>query len=139
MNPTTQYARKYMKRFMAYDSEQITLLQTMFRHKIVHLAQPKPAVKDKGRIIAWRYYERAKKTHLDIVKLKKIKKIRIRTPYNIYCNYLLKISIPQLRDDIIDSVKNKSNGFLAALSADRKLQQRFRKAINEIYSPVERK
>lgn len=57
---TTAYSRRYMKRFMNYNSESI-YLQQIFRHKTVHLARPKPAIMDKNRIIAWRYYSLQKK------------------------------------------------------------------------------
>jgi hypothetical protein len=55
---TTKNSAKYMKRFMYYRSETIRLLQSVFRHKLVHLAQPKRVIEDNQRIIAWRYYHK---------------------------------------------------------------------------------
>lgn len=41
---TTRQSADYMQRFMNYTEEQSHLLQSLFRHKIVHLAQPKAVV-----------------------------------------------------------------------------------------------
>ena len=51
-----EYAIHFMKNTDTnYSSEQIDLLQGIFRHKLVHLAQPKVVLEDKGRYIAWKY------------------------------------------------------------------------------------
>jgi hypothetical protein len=47
--PTTRQSVDYMQRFMHYTEEQARLLQSLFRHKIVHLAQPKAVVEDNSQ------------------------------------------------------------------------------------------
>ena len=54
---------------MNYDSENILcLLQEIFRHKTVHLSQPKPVIIDKKRAIGWNYYHHRKRT-LEVAKI----------------------------------------------------------------------
>lgn len=101
---TTANSRKYMKRSMGYNSEQIRLVQKIFRHKIVHLAQPKHAVEDKNRVIAWRYYHNNKRLHLTLKKFRKPRKLLVRTPYDIYADHDFRISIDTMRKDIERSV-----------------------------------
>jgi hypothetical protein len=50
---TVPNSKAYMCRVMGYTDEQVRLLQTLFRHKLVHLAEPKAVVEDVGRRISW--------------------------------------------------------------------------------------
>jgi hypothetical protein len=43
---TTANSKRYMEKFMNYTEEQRHLLMDIFRHKLVHLAQPKAVIKD---------------------------------------------------------------------------------------------
>lgn len=43
---TVDNSKKYMNDLMKYGKDQFNILQKMFRHKMVHLAQPKPIMKD---------------------------------------------------------------------------------------------
>jgi hypothetical protein len=125
-----------MKRFMGYQHQQISLFWLIFRHKLVHLAEPKPAVLDKNKIIGWRYHHKKMQTHLTLTKLKTPTKLLLNTPYDIYCNYRFEISITKLKDDIIDSILRKPSGYKEVLLNSKKLQLNFRRAINEIYNPT---
>ena len=59
---TTQQSKNYMKRFMGYSELQSTLLQCIFRHKLIHLAEPLLSViQYETRRIAWQY------NHYDVV------------------------------------------------------------------------
>lgn len=133
---TVANSRKYMKRFMRYQHQQISLLWLTFRHKLVHLAEPKPAVLYKNKIIGWRYHHKKQHAHLRLTKLKTTKKVLLRTPYDIYCDYGFEISITKLRDDIINSLTRKPDGYKESLLKSRTLQLNFRRAINEIYNPT---
>src|SRR5215217_3637812 len=51
---TTNNSKRYMKFFMNYTKEQSDLLIDIFRHKLVHLAQPKFVYTDnKGKKFTW--------------------------------------------------------------------------------------
>lgn len=68
---TTNNFKAYALRFMnntniRYSNEQVTLIQEIFRHKIVHLAQPKLVVYSKKRDIHWRYEYPEINNHLKI-------------------------------------------------------------------------
>lgn len=52
---TTEQAADYMKTFMHYSDGQVTALQQLFRHKLVHLAEPKAVVKIGGNLTGWAY------------------------------------------------------------------------------------
>ena len=53
----TNNSKRYMKMFMNYTIEQTSLLIDIFRHKLVHLAQPKFVYTDnQGKKITWIYY-----------------------------------------------------------------------------------
>jgi hypothetical protein len=133
---TTSNSRKYMKRFMGYRHKQINLIWLIFRHKLIHLTEPKPAVVDNNKIIGWRYYHKNMYTHLKLTKLKTPTKLLLNTPYDIHCNYRFEISVTKLKDDIIDSIMRKPNGYKEILLKSKILQLNFRRAINEIYNPT---
>jgi hypothetical protein len=52
---TTVNSKLYMKDFMNYTQEQTDLIINIFRHKLVHLAQPNPIMKHNTKITSWRY------------------------------------------------------------------------------------
>ena len=135
---TTKNSVRYMKRFMHYRLEAIRLLQNIFRHKLVHLAQPKPVIEDKKRIIAWRYYHKNMTRHLQLTRFKKPRPVKGIIPYSLHCNYGFKISISKLKDDIVNSVSNSPNNYLNLLKTNKNLQINFRRAINEIYNPIKK-
>lgn len=133
---TTKNSARYMKRFMRYSPPSIRLLQSIFRHKLVHLAQPKPVIEDKTCMIAWRYYHYNRSRHLQLIKFRNPRLVKGLIPYRLHCNYGFKISISQLREDIIASVFAASSSYFNLLRQDKRFQRNFRRAINEIYNPT---
>ena|SRR5437870_7525853 len=63
---TTKNSENYMKDFLKYPSDKLQLLQKIYRHKIVHLSQPKSAMEYNNQIIAWRHDENDPSKHLTI-------------------------------------------------------------------------
>jgi hypothetical protein len=53
---------------MKYPEEKAKLLQEIFRHKIVHLAQLQPKVKVDGKVFTWRYDHDDRARHLALRK-----------------------------------------------------------------------
>lgn len=51
--PPTAQSVAYMRCFMNYSADQAELLQKLYRHKLVHLAQPKTAVAHSGKMVTW--------------------------------------------------------------------------------------
>jgi hypothetical protein len=131
---TTRQSADYMQRFMNYTEEQSRLLQGLFRHKIVHLAQPKAVIEDNSRLISWRYWHESQEHHLKLVKLPQGSKVQVTSSRDIKCDYEFNISILHLTNDIRNSVESP-NGYLASLQKMPDLQDRFEKAIVQIYDP----
>jgi hypothetical protein len=135
---TTRNSARYMKRFMHYRTEKIRLLQNIFRYKLVHLAQPKPVIEDKKRIVAWRYYHKNRSRHLQLIRFKNPRPVLGILPYKLHCGYGFKISIHKLKEDVLASVFKSSNNYFNSLNTHRNLQTNFRRAINEIYNPTKK-
>ena len=115
-------------------AENIRLLQEIFRHKTVHLSQPKPVIIDKKRVVGWKYYHRRRSEHLKLRKLNQPVKVTITSPYEIWYNFRFSISIMKLRKTF-QSLYFPNPYYFQVLSKDNKLQGVFKKAINEIYNP----
>jgi|SRR5918992_2944728 hypothetical protein len=121
-----------------YNSDQIDLLQGIFRHKIVHLAQPKVVIKNKDRYIAWRYEYPDVSNHLKIERRQRTQIKNLITPQILYYDHIFIVSITKLLLDIIDSVIRQPDGYLNKLINNYKsLQSNFDKSIYEIYDPEE--
>lgn len=119
-----------------YSSEHADLIQAIFRHKIVHLAQPKLVVNNKNRLISWRYEYPETLNHLKIEDTGRKKITDIATPYDIFYDHVFVISITQLVHDIVDSILRLPDGYFAKLKTDYKsMQVNFDHAIGQIYSP----
>jgi hypothetical protein len=134
----------YVTRFMRngstisrerYSSFQADLLQDIFRHKIVHLAQPKLVVKKDSKLIAWRYEYPNTSNHLALERIGYERKVRhILTPKDLFYNHIFVISITQLMYDIVDSVI-RSDGYYSKLRSNYKsLQGNFDQAIEQLYN-----
>jgi len=128
---TTNNSKKYMRWFMNYTIEQTNLLIDIFRHKLVHLAQPKPVYTDnQGKKVTWIYHHDDVEKHLKIEEVNL--SVSITSTYSIQITHQFNISIMQFMFDIIDSVK-RSNGYLNALMTTPDLQSNFISAIEQIY------
>ncbi len=140
---STKQSKDYMTEVMRYPAEKAILLQQVFRHKIVHLAQPNPSINIdtsegkysnlKGKIqdgfYSWAIEHEARAKHLSIETLSnKEGKGEFR----------FHVSIWSLVEDIVDSVY-KPNGYLHQLETEKPvsdesvLRKKFKKAYNQIY------
>lgn len=54
----------YMTRFMQYSTENATVLIELFRHKLVHLAQPNPMIRFGSERITWKHRHLDRQFHL---------------------------------------------------------------------------
>jgi len=120
---TTKQSKSYMKDFMNYSDDEVKLLQDIFRHKLVHLAQPKPSIKYDGHIITWEYSHNDTQMHR--------KRIPSSSPVipEKFC-----ISIMTFMEEIRDSVV-RPGGYLDRLKGDNLLQNKFQTAILQIHNP----
>lgn len=128
---TTNNSKKYIRWFINYTIEQTNLLTDIFRHKLVHLAQPKMIYKDnQGKKFTWIYYHNSAEKHLKIEEANYT--INITSTYSIRITHQFNIGIMQLMLDIKDSVE-RSTGYLNALETIPTLQTNFINAIEQIY------
>lgn len=138
---TSDNAATYMKDMMKYTEDQCHLLQKVFRHRLVHLANPRPVYEYEykgNRIrIAWHYHHdepgRGKHLTLQFVSSKGY----IQPEYTIIkhnATHYFWIGIKQLVEDIKQSVQSP-NGYFSKLKIDPTLRKKFDKAIFDIYLP----
>jgi hypothetical protein len=134
---STQQSKRYMMDFMGYNEEQSTLLQCIFRHKLVHLAEPLLSVIEfKSRLIAWKYNHYNTVNHLIFVPaITTNNKIQITANWEIQFDEIFEVSILGLAKDIINSVY-KTNGYIESLQKDSALQSHFENAIEDIHSMI---
>jgi hypothetical protein len=131
---TTANSKKYMQEFMNYTSEQASFLTDIFRHKLVHLAQPKAVILDSdGNFVSWQYFHENSERHLLLEKAAEGLKVQIKSDWEIAINKVFNIGILQLVDAIKDSVE-RPNGYLDKLENIDHIQNNFSKALGEIYS-----
>jgi hypothetical protein len=131
---TTENPSKYMKKYMKYPDDKISLLMKIYRHKIVHLSQPKGAMLYNGHIISWEHDENNPNTHLTIDPNQG--DFPIFDYGVIHCHGKFIVSIWVLRDDIMDSVTRIPGGYYEDLQNDVDLRNKFVAAINQIFDPV---
>ena len=130
---TAEQARAYMERFMIYTEEQALLLQDVFRHKLVHLADPKPVRKDtKSRLITWREWHDNRMKHLTIEKLLQKERILITSVFQKEFDHVFHVGIWNLVEDIKTSVE-KPGGYLDSLEKSADLQDKFENALIQLY------
>jgi hypothetical protein len=134
---STQQSKKYMMDFMGYNEEQSTLLQCIFRHKLVHLAEPLLSVIEyKSRLIAWKYNHYNTVNHLIFVPaITTNNKTQITANWEVQFDEIFEISILGLTKDIINSVY-KTSGYIESLQKDNALQSHFENAIKDIHSMI---
>jgi hypothetical protein len=132
---TVNNSKKYAQHFMNYTEEQIHFTIQIFRHKLVHLAQPKFVYQDrsKHRHITWAYFHDDREKHLRIEKLPPNSKIVVTSYWDIPVDHVFMIGILQLMNDIKNSTEGP-RGYLQSLETTPDLQVRFKKAIKHIFS-----
>jgi len=129
---TSDQSKKYMLQFMSYTDEQAKLLQELFRHKLVHLAQPQPLIIDGARKVSWRYYHNCRQKHLVLERLSDKKKVQVTSNQSIEYDHVFHISVFSLMEDVKCSVEGPS-GYLAMLETTPCLQANFERAVSQIY------
>jgi hypothetical protein len=141
---TSENSKRYMKDFMNYSEEQQLLLMDLFRHKLVHLAQPKPVINRPSSSnsdnspayqmerIAWRYFHDSTEKHLVKEKALPGSKCTVISGWELEFDSVFNIGISQLVDNIRVSV-GKPNGYLENLEKNEGLLKSFEKAIKEIF------
>ncbi len=132
---TTDNSAKYMEKYLKYPKDKAQFLQRIYRHKIIHLSQPKPAVLYNKQIIAWRHTENEPSKHLTIDPTTGNVDLPSRLG-RIHCDAQYIVSIRVLKDDIKNSVIHPEDGYLKDLRDNPDLQNKFVTAINQIYDPV---
>jgi hypothetical protein len=131
---TTEQSKDYMCGFMNYTEDQAKLLQKLFRHKLVHLAQPKAAVAHKGKMVTWRYWHDDAGQHLRLIKLPDPVTHTIASGLSVTVDHEFGPSIVHLVKDVTESVR-RPGGYLSRLKAEETLRRRFETAIGQIYGP----
>ena len=145
---STKQSGNYMTEVMFYPEEKAFLLQQVFRHKIVHLAQPAPRSSINESLIdkkikgesARQLRARLKDKistglyqwgieHCDRVKHLVIEPLGKEGQDERFC---LWVSIWSLVEDIVDSVY-KPDGYMHRLENDDTLRKKFVKAYNQIF------
>lgn len=130
----TDRAKAYARRFMHYSVDQCDLLWGVFRHKIVHLAQPNPVKLFKTKRTSWGYWHDDGGHHLKLVALDPPVRETRASGLSIEAEQRFEISIGHLVADIVDSVHGPG-GYLHTLMTDTDLQGKFTKAVTEIHDP----
>jgi len=137
---TTSNSKAYMVDMMQYTGDQASILQKVFRHKIIHLAMPKAVIEYQGKMIGWKYYHQNRKEHLKLAKFPATQHFTIDTRQGpiltLDYDYEFSIGIKDLQEDTANSVLGK-NGYFAALNKETNLQTNFEKALKEMYDPTD--
>jgi hypothetical protein len=133
----TQQSKNYMKHFMGYTEGQSALLQCIFRHNLVHLAEPLLSVIEyKSRRIAWQYNHYNLVNHLIFIPAATTNNhVQITPNWSIEFDEIFEISILGLAEDVVKSVY-KDDGYLQKLEKDNSLQTHFEEAIENIHSQI---
>jgi hypothetical protein len=128
-------SRTYMHSFMGYTQEQSKLITQIFRHKLVHLAQPRPVFSYNKKTVAWRYVHENTPDHLILKDLPKDSKKWVKSDWSVDLDQVFTIGITQLVEDIRDSVL-RHGGYLDQLDRNKnKLLNKFEHAMDEVYTP----
>jgi hypothetical protein len=131
---TAYQAKQYMIKFMRYPQIAADLLMGIFRHKTVHLAQPKAVVYLDGKWISWGYSHNDASKHLKLTPVSGVSPLQPSSKISIPIDHSFEISIIHFARDIADSVHGTA-GYLQKLETDSGLQNNFDKAYGEIFDP----
>jgi hypothetical protein len=133
--PTPSQSKEYMRRFMAYSPTDADILNDLFRHKLVHLAQPGPSIRNGSEVITWKHHHNDKQFHLKKIPYKQDIEIGGDVPldWHIPVTHEFHISIMDLVKDIKDSTTKRPKDYLNMLEQKPPLRQKYQDAINQIY------
>ena len=121
---------------MYYSKEQASLLIDIFRHKVVHLAQPNPVFRHNGKDISWAYWHDDRSHHLKLISLDPPVKHSVSSGVTVNISHRFEISIVHFVKDIRDSVFEPS-GYFHTLKQEGDLQTKFETAVSDIYDPTQ--
>lgn len=133
--PTPSQSKEYMRRFMTYSPTDVEILIDLFRHKLVHLAQPGPMIRCNLEVISWRYYHDNSYFHLKKLHAQG-KTVHVTSDWNIPVTHEFHISIMDFVKDIKNSTTKQPKGYLEMLKQKPHLQQNYQNAINQIYGEI---
>lgn len=129
----TKLSIKYMTCFMDYTIEDATILIDLFRHKLVHLAQPSPVIRYGKERITWQHHHNNGGLHLKKLSYPQDKEIDdVPSDWHIPVTHQFNISIMDFVKDIKNSA-TKPNGYLDVLEKSPYMQVKYERAINQIY------
>jgi hypothetical protein len=132
---TTTNSKNYMQNYMGYTEQQGDLIIQIFRHKLVHLAQPRPIFSYNNKVVTWQYDHEHTSKHLLIEDLPSNTKRYVKSDWPIDIDQMFTIGIMQIMLDIRDSVL-RHGGYLDQLETNtNKVLDNFEKAIEETYRP----
>jgi hypothetical protein len=130
--PTPEQSIQYMTSYMGYTNENVKILLDLFRHKLVHLAQPNPIIRRDSEVITWKYFHSNSQFHLKKLPVQQDSIISVSSDWAIPVTHEFNISIMDLVNDIKDST-SRPNGYLDTLEKTPHLQDKYELAINQIY------
>ena len=73
----------YVQSFMGYTEDQTNLIFEIFRHKLVHLAQPRGLYSFKGKTVAWQYDHENTSSHLILQDLMPPQEFYIKNGWSV--------------------------------------------------------
>lgn len=132
-------SRKYMEWFMNYTTEQAELILKVFRHKLVHLAEPGPLSTYKCKTVGWQYdHEYILDDHEYILDHLTLLNLQGQTITKLglveHVDQVFTLGITQFMQDIRCSVF-KPGGYLDELKTDPDTFRLCKDAIREIDTP----
>jgi hypothetical protein len=129
---TTAQSIKYMTCFMDYSTENATILIDLFRHKLVHLAQPSPLIRYGLQVITWKHHHQNRRFHLKKIPLEQSSEIGdVPSHWHIQVTHEFNISIIDFAIDIKNSAMGP-NGYFEMLEKSPYLQAKYELATNQI-------
>ena len=136
------YVRKFMSR--EYTTIRLNLLYEFLRHKIAHLAYPYPVfdtntklktfgLRRRRRRVTWTIYAGKRRPAVEIVYYSKPQQVKkTPTPWPVFFDCRMKISVRSLQEDIIASIYGPS-GYLQYLNSSRSARERFAKCMIDYF------
>jgi hypothetical protein len=132
--PTTAQSAAYLEQYMNYTPDEAKLLQGLFRHKLVHLAQPKAVFRHNGKVVTWRYWHDDAGKHRQLTNFSSPVVEAVTSGLSLTIEQEFSIGITQLVREVVESVR-LAGGYLDKLKGNATLQAHFATAISQIYSP----
>jgi hypothetical protein len=123
------YVNSYMKPIY---QENFELLWNVFDiHHIRQLSFPQLTSRYKGKVITLNLHDESETNHLTIVLQNET--VPVGNVGSIAIDGKFVVNVGKLNDDIIDSVRNTSSGYLMNLNTNSLLQMHFDNAMNQIF------